>query len=250
MKTKNKNNVKFVFCIFSYGEDAYMLGQCVRALRRLGATRSNTYIFDDANNPLPYPIPNTQYRQTTFNRNGNLNGTECVDGELLCMYEASKETNAHVVVKVDSDVIINSLEWVTNNDFMNSHCGFRVCGKSHNNGACYSLPSWSLVPMLRLLKTIPKNNFIGESLVITDLAKMAGLDQVGYDCHTTTKIWKAASIANSSLNDQGTIEPRTLLLMHTLDVVLCDLIATTRNKYRNYLLMKGYNDFVEGNTTK
>lgn len=241
----NNKKIKFVFCIFTFGEDAYMLGQCVRALRRLGATRSNTYIFDDANNPLPYPIPNTQYRQTTFNRNGNLNGTACTDGELLCMYEASKECDAHVVVKVDSDVIINSLEWITNNDFMNSHCGFRVCGKTHNNGACYSLPSWALLSMIRTLKTLPTNNFIGESLVITKLAQKVGLDQVGYDCYSPSEIWRASSISDTSLDNQGNIEPRALLVMKTLDVILCDLIATNRNKKRNYQLMKGYNDFVE-----
>lgn len=162
------------------------------------------------------------------------------------MYEASKACGAHVVIKVDSDVIVNSLDWVLNNDFMNSHCGFRFCGKSHNCGCCYSLPSWALVPMVRELKKLPPNNITGESLIITKLAKTIGLDQVGYDCYTSNgDVWKAASIADSSLDSNGIIEPHTLLVMKTIDVVLCDLIATTRNKYRNYMLMKGYNDFVE-----
>lgn len=247
MNNNNKNKVKFAFCIFTYGEDSYMLGQCIRAIRRLGATRSNTFVFDDAQNPLPYPVPNTQYRLTTFKRNGNLNGTECTDGELLCMYEASKECNAHVVIKVDSDVIINSLDWVLNNDFMTSHCGFRFCGKNHNCGCCYSLPSWSLVPMIRELKKLPQNNFIGESLVITDLGKRVGLDQVGYNCYTPDgDVWKAASVADSSLSSDGRIDPHSLMVMKSLDVILCDLLSTKpRNKHRNFLLMKAYNDFVE-----
>lgn len=169
------NQVKIAYCVFTYGEDAWMLGQCIRALRKLGAKRSNLFIFDDANEPLPYPPSNVQYRQTTFKRNGNLNGTESVDGQLLSMLEASKEINAHLVVKVDSDTIINNLDWIENNDFMNSHIGFKICNKSHICGGAYSLPSWALIPMLRKLSHYPYDADKGESIFMTELAKDVGL---------------------------------------------------------------------------
>lgn len=244
-KNTNKNMVKFAFCIFTYGEDCYMLGQCIRALRKLGATRSNIFVFDDAKQPLPYPPPNTQYKQTVFDRKGNLNGYDCTDGELLCMLEASKQCKADVVVKVDSDVIINSLEWVLNNDFMNSHCGFIIGEASHISGCTYSLPTWAIVPMLRKLKTLPNNTVTGESIIVTELASKVGLEKVGYLCNSkNSDMWLASSITDDSLKPDGTITSHSLGVMNNLQVVLCDLIATRRNKYRNYLLMKHYLDYT------
>lgn len=195
MKNKNNNLVKFVFCIFTYGKDAYLVGQCVTALRRIGATRSNIFVFDDANEPLPYPIPNTQYKQTHFDRKGNLNGSECADGELLCMLEASKATNAHVVVKVDSDVLVNNLNWILEADFMNSHVGFHIGERNHISGCCYSLPCWSIVPLLREIKKLPDDTTIGESILITHLAHSIGLSHVGYDCNSkNSSLWRASSM--------------------------------------------------------
>lgn len=241
------SKVKIAFCIFTYGDDAWMVGQCVRALRKLGANRSNVFIFDDAYEPLPYPIPNTQYRQTTFKRNGNLNGNESVDGQLLSMLEASKESNAHLVIKVDSDTIINNLDWVLNEDFMNSHIGFKICNKSHLCGGAYSLPTWALIPMLRRLSHYPYEPDKGESIFMTELAKEVGLSQIGYDCSTIKQgeIWRCSSLLDKSLTKDGKLESHAYGVMKNLDVVLCDLIADKRDKQRNYLLMKNYLDLSE-----
>lgn len=237
------NQVNFCFCVFTYGDDAYMLGQCIRALRKLGATRKNIFVFDDGNDPLPYPPPNVQYQQTSFDRKGNLNGAECVNGELWCMYEASKRSNAHVVVKVDSDIILNSLDWILERDFMSSHVGFHIGeGKGHISGCCYSLPSWSLIPMLRALKKQPCSDTLGESLAITQLAYSIGLSHEAYECNSKNPdLWRASSIDAREIQN-NTVSQHALHLMSNLDVVLCDLIAPQRDKRKNWLLMKSYND--------
>lgn len=221
-----------------------MLGQCIRALRKLGANRNNIFVFDDEKHPLPYQPPNTQYTLTTFNRRGNLNGTECVNGELWCMYEAAKISQAHVVVKVDSDVIVNSLDWILEKDFMCSHIGFHIGeNKRHISGCCYSLPTWSIIPMIRALKNYPPNTDLGESFIIGHLADTVGLSHEPYECSTkNTELWRASSILDSQLSNEGEITPHSLHLMKNLDVVLCDLITTVRDKHRNYLLMKSYLD--------
>lgn len=240
---RHPSPIRFTFVIFTYGEDAWMVGQCIRALRKLGANRKNIFIYDDAAHPLPYPPKNVQYSQTHFNRHGNLNGRECVEGELFCMMEAAKKSDAHVIVKVDSDVIINSLAWIENLDFMGSHIGFHIGeGKRHLSGCAYSLPSWSILPMLKKLHSTPLSDSIGESIAISHLAKSIGLSQEAYECNSSNPdLWRASSIDGREMSN-GELSPHAYHLMKNLDVVLCDLIAPQRDKARNFQLMKTFLD--------
>ena len=106
------NSLKFCFVIFTYGDDAYLLGQSIRALSKITPKR-RIFVYDDAANPLPFAPHGVNYKQTYFNRKGNLNGPECVEGELFCMYEAATKAKADVVIKLDSDIILNNLKWLT-----------------------------------------------------------------------------------------------------------------------------------------
>lgn len=241
-----KNPIKFCFVVFTHGEDGWMLGQCIRALRRLGATRKNIYIYDDALDPLPYAPKNCHYSQTSFKRCGNLNGRECVEGELFCMMEAAKKSGAHVIVKVDSDVIINSLEWIENLDFMGSHIGFHIGeGKTHISGCTYSLPSWSILPMMRQMKTMGLSASIPESIAITRLAQAVGLNHEAYECNSTNPdLWRASSIDAREMSN-GELSSHGYHLMKNLDVVLCDLIAPKRDKWKNFQMMKTFLDANE-----
>lgn len=235
----------FVFCIFTYADDAHMLGQCIRALRKLGASRNNIYIFDDDKKPLPYPPPNTQYTRTTFQRRGNLNGVQCVDGMLLCMKYAATASRADVVIKVDSDVIINNLEWVLENDYMNSICGFHIGLQNHISGCTYSLPTAALIPMLRKLKTYTTDSNTGESILVTMLAEDVKLKHVAYECNSrNSDLWKASSFYSDNVNNDGTISEHALLVMKNLSVVLGNLISPKRDKWKNFLLMRGYMDSI------
>ena len=245
---KTKLQPTFCFCIFTYGEDAYMLWQCIRAIRKIGGTRNNIFVFDDAANPLPYPPPNVKYKQTYFDRKGNLNGKECTQGMLFSMLEAAKESKADVVIKVDSDTILNNLTWLLNNDFMNSHCGFKLKEDQHHiSGQVYSLPSWCLFKMLQEIYKLPQSDLRGESILISHLSKRVGLEHVGYECNSKNhELWRCASISSSEIQENGTVKPHGLLLMSCLDVVLCDLIETDkRDKKKNALLMKAFLDHSE-----
>lgn len=104
----------FVVCIFAYGGDARALGQCIRSLLTTQQewTGLRIAVFDDGLNPLPYPPQSVLYTKTYFNRMGNLNGIETVQGELFAAREAARIFNAEICVKLDCDTIVRDWEWM------------------------------------------------------------------------------------------------------------------------------------------
>ena len=237
--------LKFAFVIFTYREDAYLLGQCLRALRMLPndvSRKDNTFVYDDIENALPYAPRRCQYLLSNFNRNGNLNGDECIRGELLAMKHAAKETNANVVIKVDSDIIINNLDWCLNFDPLKSHIGFKFRNQEHISGCCYSLPADAIFKMYQLSKTKSFGCSYPESIAMTKLSKEIGLEYVNHDCSMNNKeLWRACSLLSDDIKD-GRLSAHALGLMRCLDVVLCELISEKRDKEANYQLMKQYLD--------
>lgn len=236
--------LKFCFVYFSYRYDAYLLGQSLRSLRMLPkrlANKSNIFVYDDAQNALPYAPNACRYNLTHFNRNGNLNGTECVDGMLFCMLEAAKKTNADVIIKIDSDIIINNMDWVKDFNPLQSHIGFQIQGQSHVSGCCYSLPSSALVRMLKALKNEPISKDIPESILITRLSQKVGLDKVLHECDSSNDdLWRASSIEKKEI--ENGLSNHAYGLMRNLDVVLCEIISDKRDKEMNFQLMKQYLD--------
>lgn len=235
--------LKPVFCIFTYGEDAFLLGQSIRALQLL-TPKHRIFVFDDAANPLPYPPDGVQYIQTHFERKGNLNGPECVEGELLCMYEAAMKVEANVVIKMDSDIILNNLKWLTDGDYLNEQIGFKLRSEQEFcSGACYSLPTSALLKMTRKLAETHIAPLEGESIAMSRLARSVGLFVRLWDCSEKkdSELWRASSINSSALHN-GRIHSKEFLLMRNLDVIYCTLISPIRNKKADAALMKAYLD--------
>lgn len=236
--------LKFCFVYFSYRYDAYLLGQSIRALRMLPrrlANKSNIFVFDDAQNALPYAPNASRYNLTHFKRNGNLNGTECVDGMLFCMLEAARLSGADVIIKIDSDIILNNLNWIKDFNPLQSHIGFQIQGQSHVSGCCYSLPSSALVPMLKSLRNESKSPNIPESILMTNLSQKVGLDKVLHVCDSSNPdLWKASSIERKEI--ENGLTSHGYGLMKNLDVMMCEVIGGHGNKEINFRLMKEYLD--------
>ncbi|MEM7385847.1 MAG: hypothetical protein AAF514_12965 [Verrucomicrobiota bacterium] len=58
------------------------------------------------------PIDGVQAVRTTFERGGNLNGLECVSGQIEVMADIAETTGADYVLKIDSDVVAIGSRWL------------------------------------------------------------------------------------------------------------------------------------------
>lgn len=99
-----------VFCFFTYGQDLEFVRVSAAHARKF-VPRSQVYIFDDAQHPVTEEGAAeldklAVYRKTTFPRNGNLNGKDCVLGIHEAMGAALEESGSKWVFKLDSDTLI------------------------------------------------------------------------------------------------------------------------------------------------
>lgn len=181
------------------------------------------------------------YYQTDFNRRGNLYGGECVDGMLLAMYRAARESKADVIVKIDSDHILNSIQCYTDFEPLKNHIGFQIAQQEQLSGG-YSLPSSAIPDMIRANKKYMSDATLPETLLMTRLTKEVGLNHVRHICNSTNKdIWRASSIHEGELQGE-VISNHTFGVMLNLDLIFCELISEHQDKNRNYTLMKSYLD--------
>lgn len=133
-------NVALVY--FTYERDAELLGMSLQALPQLRSREGDevsVFVFDDANAPLAVVPEGVVYEQTSFDRKGNLNGLECIDG-MLALYESVFErTGAEWIVKLDCDTYLNDLDWLRGMDAAT----VAQAGCRHVNdfcsGACYAV---------------------------------------------------------------------------------------------------------------
>lgn len=238
--------MNITYCIFTYKEDAPMVEQCIRGLKLLGSREQNIFVFDDGRNPTQIPLRGCQYRRTYFNRNGNLNGQECTQGELKCMGEAVYHTGADLIIKIDSDIILNSLDWVqTTYNPLVRHIGFHIGEEKHHiSGCCYSLPAHKIKDMLSKLEGLNYGECLGESIIISDLSLRIGLIPQAYECSSKNKNpWRAASIYQTMLNGDEQLKEEYMELFMKKDVVLCDLMGVDkRDKKKNARIMKNFLD--------
>lgn len=73
------------------------------------------YLIDDASNPFETPYEeteNTRYIQTDFDRHGCIYGTEAFANSVRTTRAAALEVNADWVVKLDSDTVLMSLDFL------------------------------------------------------------------------------------------------------------------------------------------
>ena len=238
--------MNITYCIFTYKEDAPMVEQCIRGLKLLGAREQNIFVFDDGRNPIQIPLRGCTYRRTHFKRNGNLNGQECTQGELKCMEQAKTLSNADIIIKIDSDIILNSLDWVqTTYNPMVRHIGFHIGeDKHHISGCCYSLPAHKIKDMLGKLEGLNYGESLGESIIMSDISLRIDLIPQAYECSSKNKApWRAASIYQIMLDNDEQLKEEYMELFMKKDVVLCDLMgADKRDKNKNARIMKNFLD--------
>ncbi len=195
-KAKRWETREWCVCIFTFGGDAVALGQCIRALKRLSMRcervggKLSIYVFDDGKHPLPYAPEGVVYEKTWFERGGNLNGVACVQGELVCMLKAANASEAEVVVKLDSDTIVQDLGWMWeefDREEYAEHVGV-VLNEEMDwaSGVCYGIRRWSLEAILRkacsmkLRADVPED--VGMTQIVEAIAGMSTslVDMDGY----------------------------------------------------------------------
>lgn len=144
---------KFAFCIFSFAGDAGCLSYCVERLHMLAyPTTFDIHVFDDAEHPLQSIPHGVTYHKTYFQRNGNLNGTECAQGMLMAMLQAARESHAEYICKIDSDMLVidftRFMKPLEENPL--SVVGFKLNERmNYAAGVCYTLPVAGLYEAIR-----------------------------------------------------------------------------------------------------
>lgn len=93
------------YCFFSFRNDADSLAQSIRSIRASDPT-ARIAVFDDGHAPLAKPPRADYFERTWFNRRGNLNGRECIMGELLAFQKAARLFGAERLAKIDSDTVV------------------------------------------------------------------------------------------------------------------------------------------------
>lgn len=110
-RTNVANRMKAAVCVFTYKEDSAALLRAVEFVHH-NLPGVPIYVFDDARAPLQVDDQALHrvdgYDRTTFDRRGNLNGRECVMGELSCFLHVARETGAERILKLDADTAILS----------------------------------------------------------------------------------------------------------------------------------------------
>ena len=152
------NTVKGKIAVFimSFSGDKPCLTQCLRGIEQQQKKGYNieVFIIDDANSPLELSeeqLQQVNYRKSYFNRNGNLNGTQCAHGMLIEMLRCARESKAEYILKVDSDMYIRSLDRFLKPLEENPEC---VIGFKLSKDMCYCAGVTYLLPTKGLYKAI------------------------------------------------------------------------------------------------
>lgn len=152
--------------VFVYSGDALPLRECVRGLL---TANLQPVICDDANNPLPRHVQGwleqqgCEYRQTTFKRNNNLNGTECAAGIAQELHDAAERYRSRLAVKIDADTII-----IDPTPFIHQTTG--ICSTTLNRrdafGCVYSIARITAQNVAREIRYMPKDDSFPEDILI------------------------------------------------------------------------------------
>ena len=115
--------------LFTYAGDAEEALVCVRCAAA-ALPEAVITVVDDSAAPLPERVRSVlmatgaRYRQTGWPRNGNLRGPECVRGIISTL--ASEARDRDIIVKIDSDTLLLSGEWVR--DMQSNGLAFHAAG--------------------------------------------------------------------------------------------------------------------------
>lgn len=135
--------------IFSYSGDATEAVACVRCAR-MSVPYAGVTVVDDASNPVHEDIAaalrslSADYVQSTWERNGNLRGPDCIRGMLSEMCREAEDDD--ILVKIDCDTALLDDDWLR---WMDAHpacpmyaSGDFVSGAWRIYGCLYALRGW------------------------------------------------------------------------------------------------------------
>lgn len=156
--------------IFAYSGDALPLIECVSRLVALGI---ETWVFDDAGHPLPGNVQGklwqlgAAYDRTTFERNRNLNGTECCKGMLRAMLS----TGDDVFLKIDADTLL-----VNPSTFSGGNVGCHSTSQARRSafGCCYSIRRETAQAVLSSFDAMPDDPTAPEDVAIWEAIRATG----------------------------------------------------------------------------
>jgi len=205
--------------IFCYRGEEELLPMQARHFAQI-LPEAHIHLVDDSIDPIPKKLakelkklnPNIHYSQSSFNRNGNLNGKDAILGELHHMQQAAKtDNNTHgIIIKLDPDTLILrpqllSSAWIQGVEL------FAVSGISAMYmGACYAMSP-------RLLKISRK------------IAKRLPWKQLRHDYPEDNAICNIANLAN---NGKPTLYINLQLAENSRHIGALDI--TTHNKPEQY----------------
>lgn len=135
--------MKTTAVIFTYPPDFEIASLAASALRRLGVW---VWLAIDSADGLP-EIEGAGLIRTRFDRRGNLNGLDATLGILDCLALAAAQDGAERVLKVDSDTLVRSLDWLEAVEDVVG-CGHDIPPGQQLFGACYAIRP-TVLPALR-----------------------------------------------------------------------------------------------------
>jgi hypothetical protein len=126
-------------CIFTYAGDSLPIRECVRSVINAGLF---PVVCDDAADSLSRDVvamledAGAEYVLTTFERRGNLNGTDTAAGIARTLHEACGRYGTSCAIKLDSDTIL-----IDPTQFLNGNVGVHstVQNRRAAFGCVYSL---------------------------------------------------------------------------------------------------------------
>lgn len=113
---------KIAVCYFSYWKDIPFLDKSLRLLENTIARHPEhevqVFVFDDARCEKHIELQDLkdhkcQLFRTDFDRQGNLNGYECINGMFkIYLYVLQQKFPFDYVIKLDSDCVLNSFDYI------------------------------------------------------------------------------------------------------------------------------------------
>lgn len=165
LSSRLDENHLWAIVIFCYRGEEEILPLTIEQARTT-LPLANIHLFDDKADPIPGKLADAleemagvHYHQTSFNRGVNLNGAECIRGELQCMVNACDDdgNTDGVVIKMDPDTLIlrsgplldaisKGAEWVSHNSMKGHFAGMfyamrrGILDMVHRNAKLIELP--------------------------------------------------------------------------------------------------------------
>lgn len=136
---------KIVIVCFICTRDYALIPLFYGAVRRLSQELPIVFVYDCNEEPPNFKGHNTAYIKSNFERKGNLNGKECIQGMTDIYIELLNKYNFDIIIKADADCFIVGLSWLA--PLMNGYnmAGFQCCNGLYCTGVCYALDKQAII---------------------------------------------------------------------------------------------------------